>query len=57
MKVKCFPFVHYQNWRLKVIQFVAYCGSAAEKSQAVFIKNGDDAQDARDVAEKFYDEQ
>ena len=39
MKVKCFLF----------FKFDACCGSAAEESKAVFIKNGDSVQDARDI--------
>ena len=41
--------VRYQNERLTAIQFVACCGFAAEQSKAVLIKNGDDAQNVRDV--------
>ena len=32
------------------IQLVACCGSAAEQSKVVFIKNGEGTQDARDIA-------
>ena len=40
-KYSVFPFVRYQNKRLTAIQFVTFCGSAAEESKAVFIKNCD----------------
>ena len=47
--LKCFAIV-CTHTSVIAIQFVACCCSAAEQSNAVFIKNGDGAQDARGIA-------
>ena len=56
MKVKCFYFRTLPKLAPYRDSICCYCGSAAEESKAVFIRNCDGAQDARDIAYNFDDE-
>ena len=56
MKVKCFSYYTLPKLTSYSDLTFACCGSAAEESKAVFIKNGDGAQDARDITYNFDDE-